>query len=306
MPYRIRTHKLFLTYPQCDVPLNDIYQHLFNTFQPLHLLVAHELHANGDLHRHCYLEKQGSEDAWSFTSPGFADLPSGHHGNYQAVRSDKNVLKYCIKKDDYICDPGFDVDGRIKAKKSHKKYIGEELLLKKRSLAEVVMANPELIYDYDKLRKNLGLLKNDLDDIRLSLPVFLPNPWSRCFPSRRNSKRRHYWIYSREPNVGKTTKFLLPLAQDYRVHIKTSEYVYWNLRGSEECIALDEYNSATLKFHQLNSLADGTFDFRIFHGGLLRLDNPLIIICSNQSISDLYPIKNELLLARFNEFEVKP
>lgn len=121
--FRIRSCKFFLTYPQCNVKKEEAYEYLMVTFSPKQLLVAHELHANGDNHLHAYIE---FEDCKEFTSPNCFDIgPS--HGNYQGCRSAKNVVKYCTKKDDYIST--FDVSTVLKGRTIEKAVIGRRYVL---------------------------------------------------------------------------------------------------------------------------------------------------------------------------------
>lgn len=138
------------------------------------------------------------------------------------------------------------------------------------------------------------------------LPPWLPNPWGLLLPSYKKSKKRHFWIYSREPNKGKTTLFAEPLAAEYCAYIKSGCFTYWNVTGNEQIIILDDYNFAGLRYDGLNQLCDGTYEYRVFMGGLLKLDTkPIIIVLSNQSIQDIYPYMHNLLYARFNEYELK-
>lgn len=136
------------------------------------------------------------------------------------------------------------------------------------------------------------------------LPPWLPNPWGLLLPAYKKSKKRHYWIYSPLPNRGKTTQFAEPLAREYLCYIKAGTPLYWVIAGNEQAVILDDYNYAGLKWHELNQLCDGTYEYRIFMGGLLKLDHPLIIVLSNQSLSDIYPFMNITLYERFNEYKL--
>lgn len=162
----------------------------------------------------------------------------------------------------------------------------------------------DLVIKYNLEKRIDGLRRFWTVEERSSLPGWLPNPWSKILPTKVARKRRHYWIFSRAPNKGKTTKFAVPLDEEFRCCLKAGDFTYWNLRGDEECVILDEFNTAALKFSTLNSMCDGLFEYRIFQGGLLRLKNPLIIVLSNQAIVDLYPFMNNLLYERFNEIEI--
>lgn len=141
-------------------------------------------------------------------------------------------------------------------------------------------------------------------ETRLDLPTFLPNPWGLVLPSSRNSKKRHYWIWSQQPDKGKTFHFAKPLEDKYRLSIVTGDVTYYNILSTDQCVIFDEYNSQLFKYSSLNSMCDGTFNFRKCGTSSLRLKNPLIIILSNQSINSLYPIRGDLLHARFNEYEL--
>lgn len=117
--FRIRSSKLYLTYPECDVEKERAFDELAKIFDTKELLVAHELHKNGNSHLHCYIELNSQGE---FTSPNFADI-FGFHGNYQGCRSAKNVLKYCTKEDDYISS--FDVNAALKGRSLEKGILGK-------------------------------------------------------------------------------------------------------------------------------------------------------------------------------------
>lgn len=301
MPFRLNAAQLFLTYPQCPLAKDKALEHLEEILRPyviLKYIIAHELHANGDDHLHCYFKL---EKKVNFTSAQCLDIGI-YHGNYQGCRSSINVARYCTKKEDYISN--YDVAEETEKRVGKKKILGSELLGKRKTLEELTVEHPELLFGYKKLKEDLAEFLRDQEDQRKSLPTFIPNPWGRVICSKLLAKKRHYWIFSRQPDKGKTFYFAKPLNEQYRCYLKKGDFTYWNFRGDEECIILDEYNSAKLSYDTLNSIADGDHEFRIFQGGVRRLRRPLIIILSNQCISDLYPHMNPLLYARFIEIEL--
>lgn len=154
------------------------------------------------------------------------------------------------------------------------------------------------------IEKSKNEYKRITPDLREDIPPFLPNPWQLLLSSKVAGKKRHYWIYSRQPNKGKTYHFAKPLVAKYKFYLQVGDFTYWNFRGDEQGIILDEYNTAKLGWAQLNSIADGTFSFRVIHVGLRTLENPLIIILSNQSIDELYPHMNNFIHERFIEHEI--
>lgn len=301
--FRLNSAQLFLTYPQCRLDKQKVYDYLTVKFNnPINILVAHELHANGDDHLHVYLKLATPVD---YSSANCLDLSFPgepiYHGNYQGVRSSKNVVKYCSKKEDYIAN--FDVEAVKIAQNGKKKVIGTKLI-EGMTITNLTKEYPELIFDYLKLKANIQEFLRDNEEPRKTLPPFLPNPWAKVLPSFKSTKKRHYWIWSSQPNKGKSYHFARPLVEEYLCYLKSGDFTYWSIRGDEQCIILDEYNTASLKFNFLNSMCDGSAEYRIFQGGVRKMKNPLIIVLSNQPIRNLYTFMYELLYARFNEIEL--
>jgi len=295
--YQLRSKRLFLTYPQCTLKKEDAFQLLSQKVTIKEYVIAEEKHQNGDDHLHAYLLL---EDTLSTSNPNFLDI-GGFHGNYQSCRSEKNVVRYCTKAENFISN--FDVSERVDKRKSKKSLIGEKLINSKRNLVELVKEYPELIYDYNKIKNNLKAFDQDALPRRLELPTFLPNPFGKILSCTLASKRRHYWIWSSEPNKGKTT-CAKAWYKDYNVHLQSGDFTYWTFNGNEEALIIDEYNSAKLTWSSLNAICDGTFCYRIFQGGLRGNLNFLVIIFSNRKICDLYPNMNVFLYERFNEIEL--
>lgn len=298
MPFEINSKHVYLTYPHFDFPIKDAYQHLLTKYMPDKLLVAHEFHADGTDHIHCYMvlpKALRSKDCHIY------DM-FNRHGNYQGCRSPKNVLKYCTKDSDYLAN--FDVNTMLANIKPDRRVIASELL-KKRPLTDVVAEYPQLLFGYNRLKVDLATYFSDLSNEKDPLYHWLPNPWGLLLSSRLLTKKRHYWIYSDKPNLGKTYLFARPLAQSTNTVIRTGNEPYWSgLRPDTQCVILDEFNVALFKFFELNSMADGTFSYRVFMLGVLILNNPLIVILSNSSLATIYPNRNDLLFARFNEIKL--
>lgn len=78
-------------------------------------VVAEEVHKNGDPHLHVWLKLK---NAVNTRNCKFADI-GGYHGNYQGVRSNKCVIKYCTKAENYIAS--IDVGNLCDARKNHRK-----------------------------------------------------------------------------------------------------------------------------------------------------------------------------------------
>lgn len=294
--FEINSSRLFLTYPQCSITKEDAYIQLFDKFNPEEIIVAHELHANGDPHLHCYLKLF---KPYRTTNSKFADLGT-YHGNYQGCRSAKNVIKYCTKAEDYHAN--FDVAALLD-KKSTRRSDMESIATGKRSLSDLIHESPQYLMGYTKLKIDLNNFLQDTKAPKPPLPYFLPNPWGYVITTCTNRKLCHLWIHG-PPNAGKSFLFARPLLEQFDGHLKTGKEPYWNLSGTERFIILDEYNHATYRWNELNAMADGTFDYRRFHNGVVRLNRPIIIVLSNLSLSTIYPYMHETLFARFKEYDL--
>lgn len=99
MPFRITAKLYFLTYPQCDIPIQRLMDFLWTVKnkEPRLLVVASEQHADGNLHRHAYLEFKERVDV---TNERLFDF-EGFHPSIEKGRNARNILKYCTKEGDY-------------------------------------------------------------------------------------------------------------------------------------------------------------------------------------------------------------
>lgn len=298
--FQLNTKQLFLTYPQCSLSKEDalmLLQARLSEFSIDKYIVAHEHHANGDDHLHCYfklVEPFRTRDSKAL------DL-NGYHGNYQGCRSAKNVIKYCTKAEDYLSN--FDIGDVINGPSATK--VAMQQVLDGVPLTDVVAQNPILLKGYRNLKLDVDAYKEDLVPAKPDLPEFLPNPWSLLLPAFKKAKRRHYWLWSSEPNLGKTTKFAKPLCDLYRGEIHTGDFKYWNVSRHDQFLILDDYNTGKLNWAVLNQLCDNTYQFSKIFIGPVKIPNPyVVIILSNSSIEGLYPNMNKFLYERFEEIKL--
>lgn len=101
--YRLSAKAVFLTYPQCGVPKEDLLFFLVALNPtPEYCVVSHELHADGSPHLHALIvfekkvEKRNAQSWFNFGE---------YHPNIQSARSVMKVLEY-VKKDGDFCDHG--------------------------------------------------------------------------------------------------------------------------------------------------------------------------------------------------------
>jgi len=94
-PFRINSKAFFLTYPQCPIIPETLGAHLESLGQHQFVLVAQELHEDGNWHLHAlviYIEKKNIRD------PNYFDF-EGYHCNAQSTRDRDAVRKYILKHD---------------------------------------------------------------------------------------------------------------------------------------------------------------------------------------------------------------
>lgn len=306
--FQINSSKLFLTYPEADgITKEGLYDFLSNELQdqPEEILVAQEHHKNGHVHFHAYL---AFTEPFRTRNPRFADYtaPDGRcfHGNYQGCRSKKNVVKYCTKEDDFKAN--FDVAASISGGESRTKIFGKRIMAGE-DFNEVMQEFPEYIKGYKRLKEDVAAYQTDQQERStiIELPGEVPNPWGQTYLVDTDVKRCHYWFFSKEPNKGKTTGVVNPLLRDHHAYMFNNKDIYHEIRKSTKVICMDEVARGFIKAQDLNRICDGNASFRVFMGGNIKLDEkPLVIVCSNFSINEVFPIMNELVHKRFNEIDV--
>jgi len=298
--FQINSSVLFLTYPECEVPKEELFEFLLGYEKPkaLEVLVASETHKNGHPHLHAYVK---FESPYRTRDPKEFDL-RGFHGNYQGARSAKNVLKYCTKEENYVAN--FDLDTILMPKQKEKELLGKRIL-NGEDLYEIVSSKPELILGYSKLRQDVEEFRRDQEESKeeLDLPSEIPNPWGLRMGVDTDLKKCHLWVYSKEPNKGKTSGFLLPNLETLKGVLLDFKSTYHEVRKSTKIIGVDELRPKEIRVQTLNKLCDGTFTFRrIFYGEFRLNTKPIVIVCSNFSIQEVFPNDYKLVDARFNEY----
>lgn len=93
MPFRLNAKNVFLTFPQCDIPANEMGEHLSTLKPTRYIKVVREKHRDGNNHLHVLLQWI---DKLNIRDQRFFDH-RGHHPNIQAVRSLPDVLDYIDK-----------------------------------------------------------------------------------------------------------------------------------------------------------------------------------------------------------------
>jgi hypothetical protein len=100
MAFRLQGVNLFLTYPQCNLPKEDLLAFLNSKFVLKSYVIAKELHEDGHPHLHAVIKLA---TRCNITNAGYLDT-GGFHPNIQNVRSLVASERYCSKSGDFISD----------------------------------------------------------------------------------------------------------------------------------------------------------------------------------------------------------
>lgn len=100
LKYRLNAKNLFLTYPNCILPLSEVLSQLTDAcsnYIVKDYVIVREYHADGTPHVHVYLSLH---KPFNTTNPNFLDLKSGDsfvHGNYESAKLPNKVIQYMLK-----------------------------------------------------------------------------------------------------------------------------------------------------------------------------------------------------------------
>jgi hypothetical protein len=109
MPFRFAAKTVFLTYPQCPIPVSDalvLLKTKMGEDDGTHYVVGQEHHADGNLHLHVFCERKVKIDTarqdyfdlqWSATGGADAPVVQVYHPNVQVPKDRAAVLDYVTK-----------------------------------------------------------------------------------------------------------------------------------------------------------------------------------------------------------------
>jgi len=207
MAYRLNTSSLYLTYPKCSLPKEEVLAQLTDLCPEIsEYMVAEERHQDGDLHIHAYLLLKKKIN---IRDPNFLDLTGPfdekYHGNYQSAKARKRVLKYIMKDGDFLTNIT-DLPDTSSSKEGWNKAIDLALEGKTaEAIAQVRETDPRAyIVNHSQITNCLRTLKPQSNKCSMTLEEFKGLPeWTK------GEKTLIIWG---ESGIGKTSlaKLLLP------------------------------------------------------------------------------------------------
>ncbi len=311
--FRLRAKKIFLTYSQVlkngefeslddDGVLAQFHTKLLS-FKPDILITAIEKHKDGGLHIHVYICNMSGFVINDVKYFDFQNI----HPNIRSVRSMKKCIRYVSKDGKYL------LYGISEAELDAYRQVQSSVLVESaKAIAfdpalydSIISENPELMVKYGsglhrlynwacRNKVRLSRTPKPFDSVSLTnaqSDINAINTWLSSNLCRvRKRKQLQLYLYSADPNVGKT--YLVDvLYKYYRLHYPPVDCCFDDLYqdGVYDLIIFDDYNHAYKKVSWLNKYLEGQRMFVDQKGsGLLKNHVLPIIMLSNTSIDDLY------------------
>lgn len=262
------------------------------------LVVAQEHHVDEGLHLHAYV-RLGSR----YTCRGAHEtLKLGdHYPNVQATKNKVHWIKYLNKEDKEPHCEGIDINQFLEAKKNHKKVLGKRLLTGELTVREAVEDDPSLLFDYKRLKMNLDSYMRDKRADREDCKDAIPNTWDLDLAIK-EGKKRHIWIFSYEPDKGKTT-WLKGLDEKYRCSWYNYQESFQSVKEGTQFLLMDEFSSPHLKVTQINQMCDGTYCYPQKGEEAIQANLTMIVV-GNRHPQEIYPNAFKFIEARFDIYEI--
>lgn len=295
--FRFQAHRAFLTYSQCNVSKSEIKSHLETRGELKYYSIAQEVHQDGGLHIHALVHYIKKIDT---TNPRYFDYLE-FHPNVKRVETNTdwdNKVRYNNK---------YDKEPLVQLKETNKQQQNKELYERLMTQGpDNMLRNGEInVYRYPTLKRtyqeHLAALKEE--ELKPDADAFIDTPWGFKIEVDIDKKKCHYWLYSHEPNQGKTT-FGEMLTEKYRAAFYHYSEIFQNqIIPQTEILILDEYRGQ-LKISELNQICDGKKYFS--HKGkpnFMLNTKPMVIVLSNRTIQEIYKNAQDvsLVYARFTE-----
>lgn len=288
--FRINSTMFFFTYARCNKG-KDVLRDFLKGLCPHwnYILTAEEKHEDGAPHLHAVLQLKQRKDV---VNPRHFDL-AGFHPKIEHVRDLSASIDYCKKEGNFL-EEGI---AKIPSKKKQKMTAKEMLESEPLTLIENNLISPFQLNNFLANQKTYFELKGT-DKVRAT--GVLPPFWDDQEIEIKQGKQRHYWIYSREPNKGKTT-FLQKLRTSYPCGDYSCKETFQNFGDWVQLVLFDEFAKGnSIKITDLNSMCDGTYQYPRKGKTAIFLKDPTLIICSNFPLLEVYPNSAGRLEARFN------
>lgn len=295
-----------LTYSQCPVDPQDMLDYFKSRFgeKMIYAAVVRETHLDGNFHLHCHIQFGKSFHATARTFDRTI-REAVYHPNVQKVKFSRAWKEY-ISKDGVPLEWGEFQE--IKKKTKRETLTNSQLL--NDDIAELVYSEKLSLYSVPSLLNARKVFQEIQKRTNPDCVGELPLNWDGLtLPLHPITvKVRHYWLYSVQPNKGKST-FLQKLDAQYRCSWYSCAEKYQTVMADSQFLLFDEYGKGNgEKTTVLNQICDGTYKFPCKSRPAITLNHPTVIICSNFPVDEVYLDANARgrIMARFNEICLDP
>lgn len=299
--FRLRTKKLFLTFPQCEKGKQEVLPKLTKLAKSEieFCVVAQEKHKDGKDHLHCVMLVKKPQE-WPVKE---LDKLTGKRGNYQNAKNVYNTLKYVIKDGNYALSPtNFPLEEwmkKKKEKKNPKSIIIAQAIMDGKSLKEINEIFPGfLLQNLSKVKNYQSLIKSW--DVNLKTPLKVKEKeynqndkkivkWinENLFTHKRKWTQKHLFIHG-ATQMGKST-LLRHLGEFFPTYIVPMNEEFYDLYSDEVSLCVfDEFRSQK-RITWLNSFLDGMHTLRVKGGQYLKKKPIPCIFTSNYHLSECFP-----------------
>jgi len=313
--FRLQGKCFFLTWPKNDNDGKLVCDTIVELWRDSisFVVVAEELHKDGDRHLHAIIQFKKRMDLKN-ANPTL-DAITGKHGNYQAAKSAKKVLRYVCKDGHYVTYgdvPDF-------KEKPGKLDEAAQLIMSGASLSDLNKVMPgTVLLQKRKLEDYIGWCKRQrLSDQlvpwttsaldALTLPSACVDWLTRNILIPRIPRQQQLWLFG-PPGVGKTRLIGL-LRTMLRVYDMPRDEEFYDAYedGLYDLVVLDEFKHQK-RIQFLNAWCDGQpLPLRLKGSQTVKHDNLPLIICSNYPPESCYKegVGRDALISRFIIVEVK-
>ncbi|AUM61775.1 Rep [uncultured virus] len=313
--FRVRGKYLALTYPKCTVPIKEVFlniQHKVPT--ATFVKVVREKHEDGSPHFHAIIQNSHVMD---IKNQAWFDIRN-HHPNIQRVNDAEAWNRYLDKDkeepDFQEMSAGvFESVGMKKIKKTREK----NALYLKTSVRELVDSGEIPLIQLPLLKKAIDFYHKESQIFNKQKKLPLPEELEFCFEPADSGamemkykvdlakKRCHLWVTS-PPDYGKTTwaRFLL---KTFRAEVFNPFNNQTEISRDTQIYIMDEITEKTKPdMALLDTICDGLGYVNAKYQGFTMDHKVLVIILSNKSLEELYPMEdNAPVNARFNFLDLE-
>lgn len=214
--FRINAKQFFLTYPQCDMTKDAMYDALMKLDNAEKIVIGREKHEDGNYHLHVYIKyftKKNIKSATHF------DI-NGYHPNIQSAKSEKAVIGYITKDRDILIKQAFDMTNTNNYSKRKTDFSAWE--------------QDMMIAEREDLQYPITFLGQEIQK---------PDP---------KNKRRHLWIVG-EPSIGKTYAINETFGGK-KVFLRSKDKYPYENYNNEDIIIYDDVSD--IKFEELSNVTE--------------------------------------------------